>query len=547
MLFNRAAALLFCAGLVAVKGNPTPLTDFGLSTTGLTHSVGTAANISPDESVLYVTADDGTVLAIDPSNGSELWQHKVGGANSCKSGISFSPDGTKFAVAVSDTDAGTGWVVVYAHDPSAGTTLWVSDEIKGMPSGTPVFGSDNDSLYLTYNSGGEGVFSAFSMEANTTATYTEGYADLKADPTIAASTTYTGANAEWSPVGIARNPDPAGNYRDGEGNSNDVVVWAHRAISGDSNIDSFSYVYQQPKFSTMAEKVTILAGVKWSTWTAPIFTEDGQGMCFAVSKGALRCWTDGQQFQLGSDVKSNPTRKGPDPVNSNPVLSPDETKAFFATNRKEFWGVDVVTEGLGNENRTLWVADNLDELPDAGAIVTPGGETAIVITQSGRAHAIDTEDGSYRWIYPTPGAAPAQPVSADASLSSDGTKLWFVGTSGALSAWHIDKVVIQTTTTTTTTTTTSSGITVPTSSTESPPVSTPATMPSTEAPGDPDDPSTTAAPDNTAPAPTPAVPVSPTAPPFEVTGLESSAVSFSLGKGIGLACAAVAWKLAAMI
>lgn len=540
MLFNRAAAWLFLAGIVAVNGDPVPLEGFDPSNTGLTHSDGTAAKISPDESVLYLTSDDGTVLAYDPSNGSELWRNKVDGAASCKSGVSFSPDGTKFVIAVSDTTGGTSWVVVYAHDPDEGTPLWISDEISGTPSGVPVFGSDNESLYLTYNSGGEGAFSVFSIAANTTATYSEGFAELKLESTIADSA-FAGENTEWSPVGISRNPTPGGNYREGDNNQNDVVVWAHSALSDYSNIDSFSYVYQKPRFSTISstEKVNILAGVKWSTWTAPIFTSDGQNMCFAVSKGALRCWTGGKQFQLGSNVKSNPTRDGPNPVTCVPVLSPDEKRAFFATNKKEFWGVDLAPD-KSNENRTLWQANGLDEVPNTSAIITPDGETIIIITQSGRAHAIDASDGSYLWIYPAPGQTPPETVSADASLSSDGTKLWFVGTSGTLFAWIIGPAVKET-----------SPTLAPAGTGSTPaPADTEPTVPSSEPPA----PSPVAMTSPTAPAEAPVTdtmptsaqePTSPTAPPAEFSQ-SSSATSSSLSKFICLASAAVAWNMSAM-
>ena len=64
---------------------------------------------APDDSLLYATAQDGTVAALNPDNGETYWSWLPAGDGtvpfSCNGEVSFSSDGSSVVVAITEGDS----------------------------------------------------------------------------------------------------------------------------------------------------------------------------------------------------------------------------------------------------------------------------------------------------------------------------------------------------------------------------------------------------------------------------------------------------------
>ena len=105
---HLAALIVTLASILALSSAEAlpPVSAWSASVdTSETHSAGTAAQISPDGTVLYVTTDKGRLKAYDASDGVELWDYRgTWGYSGSASGVVFSEDGTTLAYAASSDD-----------------------------------------------------------------------------------------------------------------------------------------------------------------------------------------------------------------------------------------------------------------------------------------------------------------------------------------------------------------------------------------------------------------------------------------------------------
>eukprot|EP00568_Trieres_chinensis_P011026 CAMPEP_0183292214 /NCGR_PEP_ID=MMETSP0160_2-20130417/1353_1 /TAXON_ID=2839 ORGANISM="Odontella Sinensis, Strain Grunow 1884" /NCGR_SAMPLE_ID=MMETSP0160_2 /ASSEMBLY_ACC=CAM_ASM_000250 /LENGTH=565 /DNA_ID=CAMNT_0025453135 /DNA_START=77 /DNA_END=1777 /DNA_ORIENTATION=- len=431
----RFASALFLLHLVCdVAGQPLPQWS---KSTGATHGVGTAATISPDDNVLYITSDNGVLYAMNPTNGDKLYDYKyTSNTISSTSGVSFSADGTKFVFAVKKSD-GTSQVIGMDHSASGAGFKWESMSFVGDVSGTPLYGS-GDYVYFTSSRNGVGTFTVLDVtdtSAGPKLLHEESFENLATNGLTLGGTfvdrSKVTAPTEWSPLGIVRNPTNGKHRFGGSDNSNDMVVWAHKAAADSPNFDGYYYAYQMAPEGEDPTSISVLSTGQWATWAPPVFTKDGQKMFFCISRAGMNGWTDAAlPYNQGADLKmkfGNEARTGPNPTLSTPALSEDEDWIFYATTKPQIHASKTFVGGESWSNTVAAVIDS-------GIKVS--GSVVYAFASSGHGYAFDAASGNVTWTQPDP-ADTAEGVKADFSISSDGSMLYFVGVNGAVSKWQI--------------------------------------------------------------------------------------------------------------
>jgi len=400
-----------------------------------------AVQISPDDALVYVTLDDGTLHILDALTGTptasytpeKSTQTGATGQTVCTSGVSFYTDrndNVEYAVyAVIDTSA-SGFVptssrVVAINHPT-GDVRWVSGPIQGTISGTPQVGSDGEYIYLTRNLDPEddsrradGHFSLLTT-ANGQIIFTE------------ASSTYLGGNetGPYAPLALVHNPT-SGNFGDGEGNNNrnDVAVWA-QSNGGGKVLNGMSFAFQLPSNADIVSGTTtfkpyLLKVNGWSTAAKPTLSYDGQNLYFTASKASLRGWNT--RFGRRASWKAeqlDTARNGRLPLNNAATLSIDERSLFVASGANSFYSIDAYS------GETQWREES-DSPFVTEARVSPDGTRVYSIEQAnGKVVSRDAETGDAVWAVSCATYDAFNPfcqynVDAEFSLSSDGYDLYY--------------------------------------------------------------------------------------------------------------------------
>lgn len=400
-----------------------------------------AVQISPDDTQVYITLNDGTLHILDALNGASTASYTpekssqtgATGQTLCASGVSFYTDrndNVEYAIyAVIDTSA-AGFVPtssrVIAINHPTGDVRWVSGPIQGAISGTPQVGSDGQYIYLTRNLDPEddtqredGHFSLLTT-TNGQVIFTE------------PSSTYQGGNetGPYAPLALVHNPT-SGNFGEGEGNNNrnDVAVWA-QSNGGGKVLNGMSFAFQRPSNSdivsgTTAFKPYLLKINGWSTAAKPTLSYDGQNLYFTASKASLRGWNT--RFGRRASWKAeqlDKNRNGRLPLNSPATLSIDERSLFVASGANSFYSIDAYS------GETQWREES-DSPFVTEARVSPDGTRVYSIEQAnGKVVSRDAETGDEVWAVSCATYDAFNPfcqynVDAEFSLSSDGYDLYY--------------------------------------------------------------------------------------------------------------------------
>ena len=344
-------------------------------------------------------------------------------------------------------------IFAYPHstDKSEPDALWTYTA-SGEVSGTPVLGSDPSFAYFTHNTD-DGMFTALNVtDGVPSPLLTQSLSVLVTTPVgipradgIDETLNPITASRLFSPVGIAHSPSPDGNHRfGGNDNTNDLVVWAHMSEDGAPKFDGYYYGFQiGAPDSSGAVGVRVFDSTGWATLTPPVFTEDGQKMVFSTSKSAVRGWVGAEnQYNNGADLRveiaRNSGRSGPNPTTSTASISPDGTKVFFASTRETF--------GFHSAAMVPDV-DAVDTLPvwsyaDIPALVMAGSQCDndfVYFAAGSLLLKANAENGAQEWNHTA-----AAPIAAEYSLSTDGSTLYFVDSSGAMTAAYTSAGAVTT-------------------------------------------------------------------------------------------------------
>mmetsp|Transcript_12430 Transcript_12430/g.29385 ORF Transcript_12430/g.29385 Transcript_12430/m.29385 type:complete len:602 (+) Transcript_12430:242-2047(+) len=415
-----------------------------------------AVRLSPDQTHLYVTLDDGALHILDADNGDDGGGRVVASYRppsvsdrgiTCASGVSFSDSSggasdDAFAVyAVLDvpTDGATATPTtsrVVAIDHPTGQVRWISPVLEGTVAGTPQVGSDGRYIYLTRNvevndqqgMRQDGHFTLLDAQSGGTVAYTQ------------PSSAYRGGNetGPYAPLELVHRPF-SGNFGEGEGsaNRNDVAAWA-QSSGGGMNLNGMSLAFQFPSSNTgnsSAWSPYLLKVNGWGTATRPTLSSDGQNLYFTASKASLRGWNT----RFGRRASWKAEQLDANPANSRAALaaaatlSIDERSLFVASGSDSFYSLDAYT-GLTN-----WRVESGAPFY-AEARVSPDGRRVFSIEHtSGRITSRDAETGQEYWsvncgTYDTANPFCTYNVEAEFDLSDDGYTLYYADVLGLVRA-----------------------------------------------------------------------------------------------------------------
>ena len=241
----------------------------------------------------------------------------------------------------------------------------------------------------------------------------------------------------YAPPGIFHNPQE-GYYNGGQGNRNDVIIWAYRPTPTEQNVGTGgSFAFQFPigfQDEAINLDVTPLNNVTWQTITAPTIFNQGYSMMFGVSKSQFRSWNGGfgdqaNRFDKGASNNADYERGDPkwQAVFATLELSSDpmEPMAFGGAASNVFVGFNSVLDQMWRVNTTFPIY--------AEARISPDDETVYCVEQNGKVHSIEAVSGVVRWSAALGGA----PTTSNFAMSKDGAYLYFNTKGGNLHAWQV--------------------------------------------------------------------------------------------------------------
>jgi hypothetical protein len=325
-----------------------------------------------------------------------------------------------------------------------GDLNWISVPLEGAAAGSPVTSFDGRYVYLTHNSNAMS-FGHFSVLDTLGATMDTGLFPIYSE--------FNQTNP-FTPPGIYHKPEE-GYYDGGQGNTNDIVIWAHSPNPTDSTVGSgasfafqFPMNYVDPNIAVARQGeqdqpsmplfwVILGDNMKdWQSTSAPILTNLGRSLYWSVSRSQFRAWV-GQagsnnnlfnRFKTGSPSfgRGNP-RYAASP--NTPALSshPTQPMIFAGTASNEFVKMDY----LMTEETAL--VRNTTSKVRARAIVSPDDKYVYFSEFSGILHQASTADLQDAWALDNEFGA----FDGEFSLTSDGTMLIVGGVTGKILAYRV--------------------------------------------------------------------------------------------------------------
>lgn len=399
--------------------------------------VGNACAYAPGD-LIICTSKIGTVTAVGAQEGKFKWKYLAEPADaaaivSCTSGITFSSNYMVYGVTEALADVVTCRVHALNMD---GSPFWVSKNLAGACSGTPVVSFNENYVFLTHSEDQSGTFTVLEAADGNTF-YQESDTDLP-----------------LSPPGIFHNPIK-GNYRGGEGNRNDILVWANKPSKESVNDNAASYAFQFPIGFTDSDNgdlgvVTLLnsTDLRWEATAPPLITDGGTSMYWGVSRSSVLAWPD-RSFDVspgGNNIGFPRGKPASLPViaeiaETNSVNSP--TILFSGGAGLSFSAINFTGSGIDTIAQEKWTITTTTTV-NAKAQVAPNDEVVYVIedgtgtTDGGIVHQINAANGTVLW---TEQVATYFPGSGFAQ-SPTGDVIYFAGQNvgsgkGVLRAWGV--------------------------------------------------------------------------------------------------------------
>ena len=251
----------------------------------------------------------------------------------------------------------------------------------------------------------------------------------------------------FAAAGIARSPR-YGNYVGGEGNRQDVVMWASKGGTDVRRGETFLFQLPKDFDPTVAGdaitddfEVRVLESVGWTTDTPPTFSSDGLAVYFARSGNRYVGWNEGREF----DVISNFGGELP-PTDTSAAIRPvvltdgDEKMIIEAADHDRIFAVDTTGP---DATGIYWLVDGLgvQSIPTT-PIVSPDGEV-IYFGKGSAIYGINATDGARLWGqdgYVQDTAVPFA-IRAEMSLSSTGEFLYHQGEGMSITALRVAEAI----------------------------------------------------------------------------------------------------------
>jgi hypothetical protein len=379
---------------------------------------------APDDSLLYATAANGTLGAINPDTG-ELYNSFQPSGNgtvpfTCNGEVSFSTtdDGSTVIYAVTEGDS----CKVYGLSHQQLGTLWTSESLPGVCEGTPMFADDDAYVFVIHNAadGSAGRFTVLDVAAGATTFYN-----------------YTYEGGSFGPFGFFANPFPGGNYGAGVGNTNDIAVWGLKPSPGATTGEAGSvFVFQMPAATAIGgpNVTNTIAATSWRYTAPPLLASQGQYLYWLVSRSSVRAWytsafsltADGEYaFDRGSpSFKSAPYTPVVDNIETPTIMcggpANPEFACFSATN------INVADGG------PLWSVPTSGSGVYGDPLMSTGGDRVYWTDDAGLVSSAEAQTGAGGW-----NASTGVTLTANPELSSDGARFFFADTTGNVVAWEV--------------------------------------------------------------------------------------------------------------
>jgi hypothetical protein len=321
--------------------------------------------------------------------------------------------------------------------------LWQSAQLVGVASGTPVLSSDDQFVYLTHNSASTTV-GHFSILATTTTTTTTNNSSSSSTKSRLLFTSINTTNPYASP-GIYHSP-VEGYYDGGEGNQNDILVWAYTAKPTDVKVGTGGlFAFQFPiGFSTTTRTTSSASfviqylgdnNIDFQSVSKPVITNQGLSMYYAGSRSQWRCWVGslGQKANYFNRARTAllAFERGTPP--SSPAFntlalshhnSDVEPMVFGGTASMQFASANYNFSNVKNVTTNSVVMTEARVSPD---------DLVVYYTEvDGFLHQANTSTLADVWME----ALPA-PVKAEMDLQSDGSMIYIGDVSGNVIAYQV--------------------------------------------------------------------------------------------------------------
>lgn len=448
MVDFKSLAFFFTLGVSTVLSQEQLLTTpvelwsnqiFSTVSTELGVGKGNGCTLSPDGAHLIVTSVGGTVTSFNAMTGEVEWEYDppqpAGGIVRSHSQVVFTVNATSpymvYAVVENENSAdAVGRVIALDID---GTELWVSGDLDGVPSGSPVVSTDGNYVFLTHNSNFEtiGFFTILSA------------ADGGAEYYSASNQT-----TPFAPLGIYHTPyEGYYDYDNGRGNTNDLIMWSMKPKPEDTTIgDGQMFAFQFP-VSTASGNSTVgyfLMGEEprsFQAITAPTITNQGLNAYFSASRSNFFGWygttTSARgRFNRGPQAVTGFERNSlfagqavfASPAASNGVATPiTEPVIFGGTASTEFVRL--------NYNFTEQVVVTTGSLIKAEARVDPFDRTVYYVEESGTVHQADFTTIEDLWVYNV-----SNTVEGEMALNANGYILYVADSTGLITALQLSNI-----------------------------------------------------------------------------------------------------------
>jgi outer membrane protein assembly factor BamB len=252
---------------------------------------------------------------------------------------------------------------------------------------------------------------------------------------------YQDANQLLSPPGIFFKPTLGGNYADGTGNTNDLVVFGNRPYPNADSVaaGSASYAFQFPVAFTGAvsslDVTTLLSDTDFQATTPPLITSSGKSMFWAVSRSKVVGWT-GIAFDRDAGGNSIGFDRGDPP--SLPIIAKlamgmdtETPNLYSGTASSSFAGISTSANTLAE----LWQFTTSAPVYTQAKVLSGDKVDLVVyfIDQFGKAYAVSAKNGTEIWS----SDASSDPVLGDFAMNAAGDTIYFADTVGVLKAWQI--------------------------------------------------------------------------------------------------------------
>jgi len=296
-----------------------------------------------------------------------------------------------------------------------GNFLWESTPLSGVQAGTPQPTSDGRYVMVNYNlEQSTGYFSVLDTS--------------QAAPGAALAAAYTGSNQTnpFSPLGVYHNPSE-GYYDGGEGNTNDMFVWAFDT-AGDAQAVGVGQMFgfQMPVDGSSMEYMLLGGSRTFQASLPPVLTNQGRSMYWAVTKAEQRCWvgsatTSAARFSRGRTETANFARGSPPYASAKapPSVSSDVAQPIVygpsATN--QIWRMNFDYSQVLTMDTTSIVSSRI--------AVSPQGDRIYYVTNNGLLVQANADTLETIWTLEI-----GAPVEADITLNPFGTMLYVADTIG---------------------------------------------------------------------------------------------------------------------